>query len=342
MGLGRALPGSPIGTEELVDRVERGFGLDIRRAALGFAEKLNVRERHAARAFATRHEAPMPGHGNPDLAAAALRMALDRAGLRVNDLAYLIGHTTTPARPVPPNITQVAELLGYDGPVAEFRQACTGFANALVMASGVLAGAPFGPVAIVGSEVGSVFFDPLRAAEDRAQLINLVQMGDGAGAIILGAEDDRPGPRLSRSFFGQIGLGRASGMALDMGGSDRPYAENRQIEFSHDFAAVRRTGIDLFRHGMLAAQSLGVDLDTVDRILPHQASGRIAEMIAAELPIPVERIFVNATHVGNTGSAAIWLGLSELAESLAPGTEVQVLGAEATKHMFGGFLYLHE
>ena len=52
-------------------------------------------------------------------------------------------------------------------------------------------------------------------------------------------------------------------------------------------------------------------------------------------------MFVNADHLGNTGSAAIWLALAELRRTLAPGASVVALGAEATKYMFGGFCYLH-
>ena len=154
-----------------------------------------------------RLEIPRKGNRNPELAAAAVRGALSEAGLVAQDLSYLIGHTATPARLIPPNIGQVAGLLGFDGPFVEFRQACTGFANALVFAQGLLrAGA--GPVAIVGSETGSVFFDPLRAAEDAGQLVNLVQMGDGAAAIILAHDDEGAGARLSHVFYGQIGRGR--------------------------------------------------------------------------------------------------------------------------------------
>jgi len=195
LGTGAALPGEPISTEELLTAVDRRFGLSLRRPGLAIARKLGIRTRHLCRDMARRLETPRKGHRNPELAAAAVRGAISDAGLVAQDLSYLIGHTATPARLMPPNIGQVAELLDYGGPFVEFRQACTGFANALVFAQGLLrAGA--GPVAIVGSETGSVFFDPHRAAKDAGQLVNLVQMGDGAAAIILAPDNDRPGATL--------------------------------------------------------------------------------------------------------------------------------------------------
>jgi len=59
------------------------------------ASRLNIAKRHICRNFETRHEAPRSGNSNPDLSAVALRMALEEAQLKIGDLAYLIGHTTS-------------------------------------------------------------------------------------------------------------------------------------------------------------------------------------------------------------------------------------------------------
>src|SRR6266481_2956478 len=278
LGTGAALPGEAISTEGLLRAVERRFGLSLHRRGMAIAHKLGIRTRHLCRDMAMHLESPRKGHRNPELAALAVRGALDEAGLMARDLSYLIGHTATPARLMPPNIGYVAELLAYAGPFVEFRQACTGFANALVFAQGLLrAGA--GPVAIVGSETGSVFFDPHRAAEDADQLVNLVQMGDGAGAIILARDDDRGGPRLSHVYYGQAGRGRLPGLSIADGGSDAPSCTVGFPEFRHDFAAIRRAGLDLLLHCAAAAKRAGIW--PCDYILPHQANGRMDAILAA-------------------------------------------------------------
>ena len=81
--------------------------------------------------------------------------------------------------------------------------------------------------------------------------------------------------------------------------------------------------------------------ETVDHVIPHQANGRMADLLGPLLGIEPRRVFVNAERLGNTGSAAIWLALAELRSSLGPGASVLALGAEATKYMFGGFHYVH-
>lgn len=339
VGIGTALPGPPITTAELLTRIEKRFSVDVTRRGTALADRLKIATRHICRDFKSRHEAPRAGHSNAELAASALRAALDQAHLKVGDLDYIIGHTTTPSTLAPPNVAIVADLTCYAGPYIELRQACTGFANALIVAQGIIASGAKA-VAIVGSETGSVYFDPARAGQDASQLVNLVMMGDGAAAIIVGPADSGFGAHISHSFFGHAGLGRRPGFSLAAGGSDMPFVKDGAIEFEHDFAAVRENGPALFYHGAAIARALGTSVEAVDHVIPHQANGRMAELLGPFLEIEPRRVFVNADRLGNTGSAAIWLALAELRSRLGPGESVLALGAEATKYMFGGFLYV--
>jgi 3-oxoacyl-[acyl-carrier-protein] synthase III len=340
LGTGSSFPGAALGSSELLDQVDQTFGLSLGKRGRAVARSIGIRSRHIVRDLCARHEAPRRGDSNAELAARAVQSALTDANRGVADIAYLIAHTATPGTLLPPGVAQVAEHLGYDGPIAELRQACTGFANALVFAASVAAGQSNGVVVIVGSETGSVFFDPLRAAEDDGQLINMLQMGDGAGAIVIGA-GEMPTADISCHYAGQIGRGRPPAFSLSCGGSDQLATPDTHAEFIHNFAAIRRDGEQLFRAGIVAAQSMGIELHSVDWIIPHQANGHMDEMLATALNFPRERIFVNASRIGNTGSAAIWLALNELRQQLKPGERVLVLGAEATKFLYGGFLYVH-
>lgn len=342
LGMGTALPGPPVTTAELLERIDSRFQTSVLRRGTVLADRLRITTRHICRDFTARHETPRPGHSNPELAAQALQAAVAQAGLQVDDLAYLIGHTTSPACLVPPNISLVADRVGFTGPYMELRQACTGFANALVIAQGLLSVPDAAPIAIIGSETGSVYFDPQRAGEDTTQLVNLVQMGDAAAAVILGPEDATPGARITHNFFGHIGVGRNPGFTLATGGSDKPFVEDGALEFAHDCTAVKTSGPELFARGARIAHELGTPVHTVDYVIPHQANGRMATLLGPYLGIEPQHVFVNADHVGNTGSTAIWLALAELRTQLTSGARVLALGAEATKYMFGGFLYRHE
>ena len=187
------------------------------------------------------------------------------------------------------------------------------------------------PIAIVGSETGSLFLDPLRLDEDSGQLVNMVQMGDGAGAIVLGPQSGS-GAALEACWFGTAGLGRSPGIQLKSGA----------MEFEHDFAAVAAHGPALIATGANVLHSMGYPLERLDILVPHQASGRAAKQVADGFGLSPDRVFGNAARIGNTGSAAIWLALAELRETAMPsGTTVAALGAEASKYMHGGFVYRH-
>lgn len=347
MGMAHALPGEPITTDELLAHVDKQFGLDVSRKGRVFADKLNIRERYLSRDLMHRLEKPRDGHRNPELAAQAVRSALDEAGVGVSQIGYLIGHTATPAQPIPSNISMVADLLGFGGPHVELRQACTGFANALVFASGLIASGLSAPIVIVGSETGSAFFDPERLKADTGQLVNMVQMGDGAAAIVLSGKDsvaagqNRFQGTLSSIYYGQIGVGREPGFELPHGGSDCASAPNGVLEFSHAFGDVRANGPELFVASLQAAAQQGLNPFEMDYLLPHQANGLMDTLMAEHLGVDAGRVVVNADKVGNTGSAAIWLALSGMQAKMNTGERLLALGAEATKYMFGGFLYRH-
>jgi 3-oxoacyl-[acyl-carrier-protein] synthase III len=336
LGTGHVLPGTALTTAALLDAcLSDASHAATRRRAAAMARQINIQHRHIVRSLATRFEMPRAGMSNPELAAAAIDAALIQAGATVADISYLIGHTATPATPIPANIAWVADRLGYSGPTAEFRQACTGFANALVFSQGL---APTsGVIVIVGSETGSVFFDIARMFEDEGQLLNFVQMGDSAGAIVLRPYAGK-GAHIVSSFFGSSGLGRAPGFGMVNGGSNNSHVGG-VMEFAHDFDAVRAHGVKLFEHGLAASGMAATDCRW---IIPHQANGRIDTLLAPILGVDSGRIFNVAKDIGNTGSAAIWTAFSMLRDSgLAAGDAVLTLGAEATKFHYGGFHYVH-
>ena len=332
LGTGHALPGAPVSNAQLLTAFLKASP-DLRRRAEVMMRQLGFERRHLVRALIDPVEAPLPGCSNPALAAQAVRAALDQAGVALSDVRFLIGHTATPAMPLPSNIALVARALGYAGPVAEFRQACTGFANALLFAQGLPPAD--GVVVIVGSETGSVFFDPRAMAEDPGQLLNYIQMGDAAAAIVLGPAR-AGGPHVRRSWQGSSADLPPPGFFMARGGSDAP-SHQGVATFTHDFTHVRDAGQALFTQGYAISGK-----PDFDWLIPHQANGRIDEIVAPLLGIDQAKCFICADETGNTGSAAMWLALSLLrARGLAPGSRVLALGAEATGYFYGGFIYEH-
>jgi 3-oxoacyl-[acyl-carrier-protein] synthase-3 len=338
LGSGCALPGDPVSNEVLLAALARMCGATKARLARKYAERLGIRSRHVSRDLGKARSGARPGFDAPTLCRNALSDAVGKSAM-----SYLIGHTATPHTLLPPNISWVADALRYEGPYVELRQACTGFANALVIAAAMIAEDAAARIGIVGSETGSPFFDISREFATPEQLINFVQMGDGAGAVLLGADDGSGRAILSDVFVGQIGTGMQPGIALDGGGSANPVCEAGLPYFRHSARDVRKSGEKLIEAGIAAIASQGHALGEFDWIIPHQANGHIAELFSARFPETTGKVFVTADTMGNLGSAAIWVSFHELRRSrnLKRGQRVLILGAEASKYLFGGFIYTH-
>jgi len=333
------LPHKAISTDQLVEALAKLSGRKYARLARLVSYRLGVEHRHFSRSLERSVSEPSPK--NSELVTAVLRGCLNEARLCVDDLDYMIGHTTTPDTQLPPSIAWVAEQLNYHGLFAELRQACTGFASGLQLALPRMESLQK-PIAIVGSETGSVYFDFCSDFLNQAQLVNYMQMGDGAAGVILGPDDGGEQGIISDVYMGQIGLNKAPGLYLD-GGSSSVYTQADRAKFLHDAAGVKCNGEVLFEACITALAQQGHPLESFDYIIPHQASGNIDKQFAKKTGIAASKIINDARHVGNLGSAAIWCSLSRLLQSgrLKRGDRVAILGAEATKYMYGGFIYHH-
>ncbi|GLS84034.1 3-oxoacyl-ACP synthase III family protein [Paraferrimonas haliotis] len=331
------LPNDSVSNEQLLEALGQHVSSKYVRQAKVMLKRLGIEQRHLSRRLDARRSQASPT--GVDMAQQLISEALAKANLATSQLDYLVTHTTTPHTQVPPNAAWLADTLNYHGPYMELRQACCGFANALQVASGLCANGDQ-HIAIVGSETGSVYFDIDESFIDRGQLVNYVQMGDGAGGVIV-APCNGERAKISDIYLGQIGVGKSPGFYLDGGANS--VGDGQMARFDHDFSAVRTHGPKLFEHGLAAITARGYCLDDFRYILPHQANGHIDSLLAKELGISPSRIINHAKRFGNLGSAAIWVSFATaLAElPLEAGDKVLILGAEATKYLYGGFVYTH-
>ncbi len=338
LGSGAALPGKLVDNDELLAALRQHCGPIKVALASKLADRLGIRSRHVSRDLGVARSGAREGMDAPTLCGDALQKA--GGG---ESMSYLLGHTSTPHTMLPPNVAWVADRLRYSGPYMELRQACTGFASALTIAAALVRENPIERIGIVGSENGSPYFDISSDFANREQLVNFVQMGDGAGAVVLGADDDSDRGIISDLFTGQVGLDKDPGIRIAGGGSADPSCDVGLPYFQHSAREVRKNGPALIEAGVAAIQSRGHRLGDFDWVIPHQANGHIAELVAARYPELDGKVFVTASRLGNLGSAAIWVSFDALLRSglLQRGQRVLILGAEASKYLYGGFVYTH-
>ncbi len=340
LGSGSSLPGLPVSNHRLLDHLASACGERLGTRAGSIVKKLGIEQRHLTR----RLDQPLskPQISAPVLSAQAIRSAMDEA--KNPEPGFMISHTASPHTLLPSSAAWIADELNFAPPYMELRQACTGFANAVQIAQAMLHGTPgTKPIVLVGTETGSVFFEISKEFIDINQLVNYVQMGDGAGAVILGADDNSERAIISDCYVGHIGIDQEPGFKLVGGSSDSPVCDSGFPRFEHNPRAVRDNGPKLILKGLETVLEMGYQLKDFAYIIPHQANGHIDTMLAEHLDISPDRVVNDARQLGNLGSAAIWVSFDRLRKSgqLQQGDKVLILGAEATKYMYGGFVYTH-
>jgi 3-oxoacyl-[acyl-carrier-protein] synthase-3 len=240
-----------------------------------------------------------PDEFTSDLGTKAAQAALDMAGLTANDIDAVILATSTPDMTFPSAATMIQQKLGMErGFAYDIQAVCAGFVYALANANGLIASGQAERVLVIGAETFSRILD----MTDRG---TCVLFGDGAGALILEAEETDE----DRGILG-IDL-NSDGRYRDM-----LYVDGGMI--SNQTGFIKMQGNALFRQAVeklastadTALTKAGLGHDDVDWIVPHQANIRIIQGTAKKLGVSMDKVVVTVQGHGNTSAASIPLALS--------------------------------
>ncbi|MFH8462647.1 beta-ketoacyl-ACP synthase III [Streptomyces sp. NPDC017991] len=304
-GVGSHLPPRRVTNDELCARLDSSDAW--------IRERIGIQERRRADTAVS----------TGDLALEAARRAMRSAG--VTDVDALVLATTTPDHHCPATAPAVAHRLGLRDTIAfDVTAGCAGFVYASAVAAGLISAGSAQRVLVVGAETMSAIID----SDDRA---TAPLFGDGAGAMVLEAGLAGQDGSLGSFAWGSDGS-LADAIVIPAGGARE--RDRRDTAPAGDFF-VHMRGNEVFRHAVRrmsqaardAAQAAGWTLDEVDRLIVHQANGRIAASVADALGIPPERTPSNIAQVGNTAAASVPLLLAHAADEgqLKPGHRVLVV-----------------
>jgi len=278
-GTGSALPQRRVDNEELARQVDTSDEWIV--------ERTGIRSRYIA----------ADGETTATLAVEACRKALDAAGLKPDDIGLIVLATATPDQTFPSSATKVQAMLGIGDCIAfDVHAVCTGFLYALTVADSMLRDGSAKRALVIGSETFSRILD----WEDRT---TCVLFGDGAGALILEAEEGESGI-LSTSLHAD---GRHNGLLYVDGGPSTTGTVGK----------LRMKGREVFRHAVVnladvlseVLASAGLSAADVDWVVPHQANARILDATARKLGLPAEKVIVTVDRHANTSAASVPLAL---------------------------------
>ncbi|WP_313911151.1 beta-ketoacyl-ACP synthase III [Sphingopyxis sp. SE2] len=280
-GTGSALPRTRVSNAELASRVDTSDEWIV--------ERTGIRFRHIAE----------PDETTATLGADAAKQALAAAGLEAADIGLIIVATATPDNTFPASATKVQALLGAPDCIAfDVAAVCSGFLYAVSVADSMLRTGAARHALVIGSETFSRILD----WEDRT---TCVLFGDGAGAIVLSAEevvDDRG--ILATRLHAE---GKYSDMLYVDGGPST----------TGTVGHVRMQGREVFRHAVTnlanvlaeVMEELGLSAEQIDWVVPHQANKRIIDATAKKLGLPAERVVLTVDQHANTSAASVPLAL---------------------------------
>jgi 3-oxoacyl-[acyl-carrier-protein] synthase-3 len=136
-----------------------------------------------------------------------------------------------------------------------------------------------------------------------------VLFGDGAGAVVLSAEDGPADPSRARGIL-----------------ATRLHADGRHNELLYvdggpsttgTVGKLRMKGREVFRHAVVnlanvlgeALADVGLTAADIDWLVPHQANARILDATARKLNLSPDRVVVTVDQHANTSAASVPLAL---------------------------------
>lgn len=241
------------------------------------------------------------------LATKASQEALAFAGMNAEEIDCIIVGTSMPDNLYPSCACELQGELGCNAVAFDVTAACTGFIFAMSIASQYIKGGCFKNVLVVGTDVHSRFLD----WEDRG---TCVLFGDGAGAMILTAEDDLNNNELLSVDLNSDGK-RGKELTIALSGKNCPLVEPNDQRPS----TVYMNGREIYKFAVTdvpktilkALETANLTIEDIDFLVPHQANIRILKALADKLKLPIEKVIHNVEDYGNTSSASIPLAMKE-------------------------------
>jgi 3-oxoacyl-[acyl-carrier-protein] synthase-3 len=232
----------------------------------------------------------------------AAQAALADSGLEAADIDLVLVATSTPDYTFPSTATIVQEGLGiHHGAAFDIQAVCTGFVYAVSTADKFLTSGSHKRALVIGAETFSRILD----WNDRT---TCVLFGDGAGAIVLEAQDGE-GASTDRGVL-------TSHLRSDGRHRDKLYVDGGPGS-TKTTGVLKMEGKEVFRFAVGsvtdvvrdAFEATGTSAEELDWFVPHQANKRIITASAEKLGIALDKVVITVDRHGNTSAASIPLAL---------------------------------
>lgn len=281
--------------------------------------RTGIRERR----FAADHEA------TSDLATTAAKNALKTGCIDPQELDCIIIGTSTADMILPSTACMVQKNIGATKAFAfDLNAVCSSFVYAMETADNFIRSGKYKKILVIGADTYSKILD----FQDKT---TCPLFGDGAGAVILGATEEKKG--ILQTLIRSDGKGWEL-IQVPSSGSRKPITAEtialRENTFKMSGKSVFVFATDVIPQIIEEVTAkAGIKPGQLDHIIPHQANVRIIDFISKKTGIAKERFLLNLDRYGNTAAASVGLALDENLRNgiIKPGELVLMMG-------FGGGL----
>lgn len=250
------------------------------------------------------------------MAKAASVMAIEKAGLKVDDIDAIIFGCLLADYIFPGTGCLLQRELGFQKPIPalDIRNQCSAFIYSLSIADAWIRSGKYKRILIVGSETHSTSMDLTTRGRDIAVLF-----GDGAGACIIEACDEKQ-PHIIDTLIYSEGQ-YADNLAMPYPTpNDHPRLAVGQVIDERIYPVM--DGRLVFKNAVTRMCEVILEIlkknnytvADVDFVVAHQANLRINQMVMNQLGIPDTKTHNTVDHYGNTTAATIPITFNEALE----------------------------
>ena len=266
-------------------------------------KRTGIKERHIAAKDET----------TSDMGVEAAKKAIKRSGIDLDDIDMLVCATISPDYfCMPSTATIISTKLGLKNVTAfDISAACAGFVYILSIAKAFIESGMKKNILIIGAE-------KLSAITDYTDRATCILFGDGAGAAIISATDNKDEAIIDVHTGAD---GAYADLLMTPNGGSGSVHDNLDQEAASCFMQMK--GNETFK---VAVRTLTKDVieilsendihsDEIKHFIPHQANYRIIKAVGDALKLKEEQVVLTVAKYGNTSGASIPMAINDIYEA---------------------------
>lgn len=266
----------------------------------------------------TRHILKGEEQGTSVMVAEAIKGLLKKTNTAPEEIELVICATVTGDAIFPDTANIAAYKAGLTNSFGfDVNAACSGFLYALTVGAKMVEGGKHKKVIVVGA-------DKMSSIIDYTDRTTCVIFGDGCGAVMLEPTTEDTG--IIDYQHHADGSGEKF-LYLVAGGSRKPATVDTVMAREH---FVRQNGRPVFKAAVTGMTDVvqkvmarnGLDNDSLDWLVPHQANIRIIQTISKMVDFPMDKVMINIEKYGNTTAGTLPLCLWDYESQLKKGDDI--------------------